>query len=364
MKDKPISSQQLGFLIYLLLPGSSLVFLTGTAAGRDAWLASLFAMGAGFYLLFVIIKINSMFPEQRITHISTTVLGRIPGSILNLFFLWSILIILLTFLYDIVMLLGIIYPVIPNTILFTLLVLPCTYALYKGLIALGRMSELFIWISIIFLIASFLLALPLVDINNLKPFFESWKPLAAGTMYAVDWPFDEVVIFALFLPMVSNLEKNRSRIFIWYLFSGLTVVLLDLQIITILGTKLASLYAFPLYEVFRLSGFGDFQRVELFFFVLWFLSGVTTVIIYYQGLCLIIQDFFVLHDYKSLILPLGLALIVFSLYMFPNTVEYNLLGLKYTPVYTFVINLLYPTLILIAAKVRQKGLKQKQTIAS
>lgn len=364
MNDKPISSQQLAFLIYLLLPGSSLVFLTGTAAGQDAWIASLLAMGSGFYVLWVIIKLNSMFPEKRITQISTTLLGKIPGSILNVFFLWSILIILLTFLFDLVMLLEIIYPVIPNTILYTLLVLPCTYVLYKGLIALGRMSELFIWISILFLIASLLLALPLVDINNFKPVFESWKSIAAGALYAADWPFGEVVIFGLYLPMVSNLKRNHTPLYIWYLFSGVTIILLDFQIITILGPKLAGIYKFPLYEVFRLSGFGDFQRVELFFFLLWFLTGITTIIIYYQGLGLIIQDVFVLHDYKALILPLGLAMIVFSLYMFPNTVEYDLLGYKYTPVYSFTINLFYPTIILLAAKFRQRRIKQNEAASS
>jgi len=364
MKEKPLSSQQLAFLIYLLLPGSSFVFLTGAAAGQDAWIASILAMGAGFYVLWVVLKLNAMFPAQRITHISTTVLGRIPGSILNLFFLWSILIILLTFLFDIVMLLEIIYPVVPTTILYTLLVIPCTYALYKGMIALGRTSELFIWISIFFLIASFLLALPLIDLNNFKPVFESWKPVAGGAIYAADWPFDEVVIFALFLPMVSNLQKNRPRLYIWYLFGGLTIILLDFQVISILGSALTGVYQFPLYEVFRLSGFGDFQRVELFFFVLWFLTGIITIIIYYQGLVIIIQDFFALHDYKSLILPMGLAMIVFSLYMFQNTVEYNLLGFKYTPVYSFTINLFYPTIILLAAKFRQRRIKQNEAASS
>ncbi len=101
--------------------------------------------------------------------------------------------------------------------------------------------------------------------------------------------------------------------------------------LSILGAKLSNLYQFPLFEVFRLSGFGDFQRVELFFFILWFITGIITIILYYQGLSLIVQDLFSLQDYKALILPLGLCLVVFTLYMFPNTVEYQLLGFKYMP---------------------------------
>ena len=362
MKDSPISSQQLAFLIFLLLPGSSLVFLTGIAAAQDAWLATILASGVGFYILYIIIKLHSMFPGQRITQISTTVLGKIPGTFLNLIFLWGVFILLISFLFDIIMLLEIIYPVLPRTILYALLVLPCSYCLYKGLVALGRMGEIVIGVSLVSLGIGFLLALPLMDLANLKPFLESWKAIAAGTLYAADWPFDEVVIFALFLPMVSDLKNNLRKLYLWYFIGCLVLLLLDFEMITVIGAKLTAVYQFPLFEVFRLSGFGDFQRLESLFFVLWFITGIISVMIYYQGLSWIVQDLFTLNDYKALILPLGLCLVVFGLYMFPNTIEYNLMGFKYMPVYTFPVNLLYPTIILLAAKFRQKRL-QKKTVS-
>lgn len=362
MKDKPISSQQLAFLIFLLIPGSSLVFMTGNAAAQDAWIATILASGFGLYVLYTIITLHGLFPGQRITQISTTVLGKIPGTFLNLIFFWSIFIILITFLFDIIMLLEIIYPLLPTTVLYTLLVLPCAYCLYKGLFVLGRLSEVVTWLSLFFLATGFLLALPLIDLANLKPILEAWKPLAAGTLYAADWPFQEVVIFALFLPMVSDLKNNEKKLYFWYLFGGLVLVILDLEMITVLGAKLISIYQFPLFEVFRLSGFGDFQRLELIFFLLWFITGIITIIIYYQGLGFITQDLFALNDHKALILPLGLCMVVFSLYMFPNTVEYGLLGFKYTPIYTFTINLLYPTILLLTAKFRQKRLPQQTVL--
>jgi hypothetical protein len=57
------------------------------------------------------------------------------------------------------------------------------------------------------------------------------------------------------------------------------------------------------------------------------------MVIYFQGLAFVIQDVFSLKSYKALILPLGLCIVVFTLYMFPNTVEYTLLGFSYLPVY-------------------------------
>ncbi len=359
MQAKPLSIQQLGFLIFLLLLGSSLVFIPGKAAAQDAWIATFLAMGIGLCVLFVIIKLQAMFPGQRITQISTNVLGKIPGTLFNLLFFWSIFAIQITFLFDIIMILKIIYPLLPSTILYTLLVLTCVYCLYKGLLVMGRLGELFIWISLLFIVVGFFLALPLIDLANLKPILLGWKPLAAGTLYAADWPFDEIIIFGLFLPMVVDFQENKSRLYWWYLTGGLILILFDLEMVSILGAKLADIYQFPLFEVFRLSGFGDFQRVELFFFILWFITGITAIIIYYQGLCLIVQDVFSLKDYRPLILPIGLCLVVFTLYMFPNTVEYNLMGFKYLPIYTFPVNFLYPTILLGAAKLREKRLQKE-----
>lgn len=364
MNDKPISSQQQAFLIFLLLLGSSLVYITGSAAAQDAWIATFLGSGAGLYVLYTILKLHDMFPGQRITQISTTVLGKIPGTILNLLFLWGTFAILVTFLFDIIMLLEIIYPLLPRTILYPLLVLPCSYGLYKGFIGLGRLGEAIIWITLLSLGLGFIIAAPLIDLGNLKPILAAWKPLAAGALYAADWPFDEVVILALFLPMVSDLKKNKSKLYYWYLIGALMLIILDFVVIGMLGTNLADLAQFPLFEASRLAGFGDFQRVELLFFLLWFVTGIMTIMIYYQGLSLIVQDLFVLKNNKALILPLGLCLVVFTLYMFPNTVEYNLMGFKYLEVYTFPVNLLYPTTLLFAAKFYQKRLQQQALLSA
>jgi spore germination protein KB len=235
-----------------------------------------------------------------------------------------------------------------------LLVLPCCYCLYKGITVLGRLGEIIIVISSIIAVVGFMLALPLADFSNLKPFGESWRAIAAGTLYAADWPFDEVVIFALFLPMVSHLKQNKAKSYYGYFGAAFLLTLIDIIIITVLGANQAELSLFPLFETSRVIGIENFQRVELLFFAIWFITGIYTILIYYQGLNFVVQDLFSLKSNKVLILPLGACLMVFTLYMFPNTVEYSLLGFKYLEFFTFPFNLLYPTIILCAAKYKQK----------
>lgn len=354
MEEKYLSVQQYAIMIFLLLIGSSLVFLTGNVASQNAWLSTIMGSLFGAYVLYAITRIHDLYPDQRITWISTSVLGKFPGTVLNCLFFWSVFTILITFLYDILMLLEIIYPLLPRILLIPLLVLPCCYCLYKGITVLGRLGEIVICMTLIIAVIGFILGLPLVDLSNLKPFGESWRALAAGTLYAADWPFDEVIIFALFLPMVSHLKQNKAKCYYGYFGGAFLLTLIDINIITILGANLTDIALFPLFETSRVIGLENFQRVELLFFVIWFITGIYTVIIYYQGLNFIVQDLFTLKSNKVLILPLGACLVVFTLYMFPNTVEYSLMGFKYLEVFTFPFNLLYPTIILFAAKYKQK----------
>lgn len=350
--DKPISSQQLSFMTFILLIGSALVYVTGQAARQDAWLACLLGLLPGLYILYAVLKLHNMFPGHRISEISTLVLGRFLGTILNILFFWAAFIFTITLLYDILILLKITYPAIPRTILFPVILLPCIYCLYLGLTVLGRLGELFIWGSLFFAIAGFFIALPLVNLSNLTPVFEAWKPLLAGAIYTADWPFDEVVVWGLFLPLVSDLKQNKKYIYYWYLLGGLVLVMLNLEAIATFGPELTQLFSFPLFEVFRVAGFGEFRRVDVVFLVFWFITDITAVIIFYQGILFLLQDTFRLKGYKPLILPLGLFLMVFALYMIPSDLQYRILDIKYSMFYTFPINLLYPTIILLAAKLR------------
>lgn len=350
--NKPISTQQLSFMTFILIIGSALVYITGQAARQDAWLASLLGLLPGLYILYAVFKLYNMFPECRISEISTRVLGRFLGTILNLLFFWAMFIFLITLLYNILILLKITYPSIPRAILYPIILLPCIYCLYQGLTVLGRLGELFIWGSLFFAIAGFFVALPLVQLSNLTPVLEAWKPIMAGAVYAADWPFDEVVIWGLFLPLVSGLKENKKYIYYWYLLGGLILIMFDLEVMAIFGPELTQLFSFPLFEVFRVAGFGEFRRVEVVFLVFWFVTDITAVIIFYQGIIFLVQDTFKLKDYKPLILPMGLFLVVFVLYMFPSDLLFRIFNIKYAMFYTFPINLLYPTIILLTAKLR------------
>ncbi|NLW90272.1 MAG: GerAB/ArcD/ProY family transporter [Syntrophomonadaceae bacterium] len=364
MENRPISSQQFSALLFLLLIGSVLVYVPGITAAQSAWIAILAGAVIGIWVLYAVISLHEMFPGQRITQISTLVLGKVPGTILNILFLWSIFIFACGLLYDFYILLNFINPAIAVEVLCFIIILTCVYCLYQGLNIIGRLGELSVWISLIFLILGIGIALPLADFSNLKPLASAWKPLAAGTFFSADWPFAIVVVLGLFLPLVATIKEHTKQIYGWYLISALLLAILSAETLAILGPELSESTRFPLFLIYRLIGFGEFRRLELIFLFLWLISGITPIIILYQGLNFIVQDIFRLKDYIKLILPLGLVLGVFTLYMFPSDMLYDILENKYSPLFTFPVNFLYPTLLLLAAGIQKKRASSKSTPGS
>ncbi|CFX10257.1 Spore germination GerAB [Syntrophomonas zehnderi OL-4] len=365
MSGKPLSSRQLAFMVFFLLPGSSLVYFAGMAARQDAWLAAGIAVFSGLGMLYVIMQVHSLFPGKNITQICPLVLGKVPGTILNILFFWSLFILTLSLIYDLTSVLKIIYPLFPTLLLIALIILTSSYCLFKGLQSIGILADVSIGVCLFFILLSFILFIPLMDLAKLAPVLENWKPLMAGVIYSADFPFNEVVILALFLPTVHDLASRGRIIYYWYLISALFLVLFDLQLVAVLGPGLAQLYTFPLFELFRLAGFGDFQRLEMLFFLLWFITGLFAILIYFQGLIFVTRDILGLKQDRALILPVGLCLLVFSYVMFPTEIIYLELGFKYTPVYTFPVNVLYPLIVLVAALIyrkRRSGYQSEQEV--
>jgi spore germination protein (amino acid permease) len=354
MEKHKISTQQLSFAIFLLLTGSALVYVPGYVAGQDAWLATVLGMLPGLFILYAVIKLHSMFPGERITVICTDVLGKWPGTILNVFFCWGVFLFLIGLFYDIFMFLQMIYPGFPRLLFNPLFILIGVYCIYQGLNPFLRLGELLLLITLSFVLLGFMVSLPNIDFSKLTPVLAAWKPLAAGSLYTADWPFDEVVILGLFLPLVSDLKSKTKLLYKWYLFSALVLVLSTIQVVAILGAEMINIYQIPLFQVYRTSGFGQFKGLEVLFMVLWFFSGMYAIILYYQGLNFILQDIFSLKNYKALIIPVGLCTVVFTLYMFPSDIQYRAMEYKYVPLYTFISNLFYPAILLAAAVIRKK----------
>ena len=89
--------------------------------------------------------------------------------------------------------------------------------------------------------------------------------MAGAVLYGAAWPYLEITVFALLLPMVNDLEKGYPKIVTWFMIAAVVLILRTVLVLAVLGPELTLAYAFPFYKVFRLVEVQNFQRIELFF---------------------------------------------------------------------------------------------------
>ncbi len=349
-----IYSRQLGILLFIFLLGSALIYVPESLITQDVWVATILASLFGFYLLYVLLTIQKMHPGHNIMQVAELTMGRVVGKFFNLFFLWGLLIATILLLYDIVLLLQIIYPKVSGIVLTTTLVLLSGYSIFKGIDTGARLADLYIWLIMPLLILGFVVAATLFNPMNIPPILVNIKPVTGAALYGANWPFGEMVVIALYLPFVIDLKRNQKKLYFWFGLAALFLILRSFMVLGILGSEYLKVARFPFYEIFRLVMFQDFQRVELFFFALFITVGLGAVLIAYRSLTLGIQTFFGLRGGVSLIFPVGLLIIALMFNSFPSDIKYLATQVNSGFLVTLPIYIIYPTLVLIAAKIKQK----------
>jgi spore germination protein KB len=357
--ENRISSQQVAFLIFLLLLGSAFVFVPEATAGRNAWVSSILSALIGFFALAIILRLQLMFPGVSIFKIAELSLGLVPGKILNSIYLFIVWVVALLYLADIISLLRQLFPLLPAYSLRVIIILTAAYCLYRGVTSIAYLAELVIGFIIFFLVIGFLAPLSLADFSNLQPVLSEWYAMAGAVLYGADWPYLEITVFALLLPMVNDLEKGYPKIVTWFIIAAVVLILRTVLVLAVLGPELTLAYAFPFYKVFRLVEVQNFQRIELFFFAMWFTTSFIAVLVYYLGVLLGLKELFGLKNYRSLIFPVGLFILTMSIYTIRSDLYFVQVLSINAPFITLPVNLLYPTIVFLAAVISYNKIKDK-----
>ncbi|KUG04602.1 spore germination protein gerkb [hydrocarbon metagenome] len=364
MSENQIASRQVAFLTFALIIGSAIIYMPESIAGRDAWLSTLLAVPVGLYILFVIITVQLMFPGMNMLDISELVLGRFAGRTLNAFYVWLLLIMSIFYLYDLFVFLDIVIFDLKRYVHYGIFILLAAYCIYKGINAVARLVELLVWVIVLFLLLGiFIATICCSQFSHLLPVLADWRPVMAGSLYAANWPFAQVSMLIIYFPYVSDLADKRRTIYTWYLMGALILIIRSVLIISILGVEITRFSRHPVYQALRLLQVGTFERIDLTFFALLFLSGFFALLVCYQSLVMGLQKLMDRDENRYLILPVGLLLVVLTSYMLTADVEVFPLQVQVLPFHTLPIHILYPSIILIAGKIYQKRKATTKTAA-
>lgn len=341
----------------LVVPG-----ITGKYAGRDMWISPIYGAPIGFFTVFIVYQLHKYYPEKSIIQYSRHIIGRIPAKILGFVYLFFFLhtcgvinqqyagFIISSFL-----------PRTPMIVIMISVVLVCAFAVRGGVEVLGRVAQLFIPI---FMLLPFLLILLFNDLEpkNMFPILEyGMLPSIRGSAVPMAW-FSEVFLVSMLLPFVTDHEMGRRWGMISVFVAMLSFIIENIVSICLFGGSVAH-YRYPAFSAFRyINVAAFFEHLEAFVIVIWVMGAFVKLAMFYYVLVLGTAQWLHLSDYRPLVFPFGLLVIVFSIWAFPNAAELaEFLG-TIVPFYLPLVLTLLPTLLLLIEIIRKKWKYKLQTI--
>lgn len=357
-----ISARQLMVLTALMTVGSAILIVPSSlaaAAGQDAWIAALAGCAAGVLFVWIMTAVGNLYPRQNWIQTIETLLGKWPGKIVSLlivvtFFLGcpaAVMFILGNFITTQIM------PETPLTAIHILFAFVLIMAVRLGLETICRAAEiLFPWFLLLY-VTLVVLVVPEIHYDYLQPLLEKGAqpllPAALAFFSIADLPL--IALLMIYPAHVNNSSQARKAIFIGSLFGGLAMVVISFLTIGVLGPDFTAAHFYPSYELAQKINIGKFlQRLEAFLAAVWFLSLFFRNTVYTYFVVTATAQIFNLKDFRPLVLPMGMIMVVMADTVYPNTAYEMTWDSKTWIPYMLTISVILPLLLLAMYAVRKK----------
>lgn len=332
--------------------------ITGRFAGRDMWISPLLASLNGFFTVFIAYQLHRLYPTESIIQYSRHIIGQIPGKILGFVYLFVVLHtcgIIAREYTDFFM--AAFFPKTPMIVIMGSMVLVCAFAVRGGVEVLGRVSQLLVPIFTVSPLL-FLLLMPDLQLKNILPIMEHGvMPSIFGASTPMAW-FSEVFLISTLLPLVTDHTKGRK----WGMLSMLVVMVLSVFVnliaVFLLGDTVTK-RSYPVFLALKyVSIAGFFEHLESFVIMIWAMGLFIKISVFYYVLVLGTAQWLRLSDYRPIVLPLGLFVVLFGIWSSSDAQELTqFLGII-EPFYLLSTFTVLPMLLLLIAII-QKKLKTK-----
>ncbi|MFY0762286.1 endospore germination permease [Metabacillus dongyingensis] len=354
-----ISIHQLTLLIIVYTVGDAILVLPSIIASeakQDAWIAAIFSLTIGMIIVLFFYAVSRLYPDLTLVEYSKKVLGKWPGIIVSLLFLSY------TLLYSAVALREIgdfmtiqIMPDTPIQSILLLFGLIVFMAARLGLETIARCAEImFPCVFLLFLILVISL-IPQMKFENLQPIMEGgFKPIARASLTFITYPFVELVLFLMFFPYVNEKKRIKNSLFAGAFLGGLVLIIVTTLSILVLGADQTAIQQYPTYKLARKINIANFfTRVEAMLAIIWFITIFFRLTISFYITCFGLAQTLNLKEYRQLVYPLGMIMIVLSLIISPNIVSIGNLN-SIWPFFDFTYGILLPLLLVCIALVRKR----------
>lgn len=360
MEKARISPGQLFTLIVLFDMGTAILRVLAMSAGKDAWLAILLGTAGGLAIFWVYVSLYRLYPELPLTGYIRAILGKWIGWPLGLLYT-------LFFIHGAArdlregsaLIISSVMDQTPLIVVSVVMVLSIVYVLNKGIEVLARTAQIFLFILAILGPISLLLlfASGVIDINRLLPVLgNGLGPVIQTTLkQTIEFPHEEVICFTMLLPYLNHRQKGISAGFAAVLISGIVLSFSTALNMAALGIEIADRSTFPLLSTIRLINIGEMiQRLDVFVVLTLIIGDFFKVAIFFYAGVIAAADLTRTKDYRKLVLPVGVIIIIMSMMISSSFVEQIEEGdILLVTVFLF-FGVLLPTFLLVTAVVRKR----------
>lgn len=345
--------------------GGTIIISTGLLASiakRDAWITALIAPILGVLIIRLYCYLGGQYPGMTIIGIAKQIFGKWLGFIISAGFVFFFLIISSHIIWHVGDFTGHIYYATPEYVINGFFIIGIIIAVLYGVEAFARASELFIYfISVIFFTAM-LLILPRADIANLQPVLEEGiVPSIKGIIIILTFlPSPLLSLMMIFPKNVHDLPQAGKAFVKGYLWASLIIFVSIIMSLLVLGSNISARSQYTTYLLFKeIDIAGIFSRLEFLIAIIWLITQFVVGVLFFYASSKGLAELLGLKDYRKIVLPLGLIILVLSGMFFADTVyQANWDSIVLIP-YALTFSLCIPLIMLLVLMIKKKFIRRR-----
>lgn len=326
------------------------------------WMSPLIGCVGGMVTMWTLIRLHRWYPGKTLVEYAEAILGKIAGRIVSIVFL---IYVIFSSGYTLRQFSDFIsqnfLQTTPLTVIEAGMILVCCIAVRNGIEVTSRMTTPFLPL-LIGMVA--LIILPLIaDLEPVMPILENgFGPPLLGAFVMQLW-FATSSFSAFYIPYVHNQDKLMKWGLLAPLLIGVMLSITNWTIASKLG-KTITMYHYPFMILSRyISFFEFFEHLESFVMMIWVVTIFIRLCYSLYAASIGLAQLCVLPDYKPLVLPLGMMIIVFSFWGIPSS-QYTSPAYLIPPLYAFLHGTALPVMLLAMAAVRRSLRPKERTNAA
>lgn len=327
MKRIKISNHQLFSLTVNYTCGAAIIVISSgvtALAKKDAWISVLLTVVIGMFDIWLMSFLAGQYQNRTFIEMIEQIFGKFIGRIVACGFIFYCLELCFQMPWYIGNFMTIhAMPETPEIVINLIFIIVIVIAELYGIETIARASEIFIYVFSSLFILTIILVLPNAKIDNLLPVFEKgFAPALKGTLLLLSSLTFPVIALMMIYPFyTSDAVESKKSFFKGYLFAGLMYFLSITTSILVLGSTITASSKYSIFLLAKEINLGIiFNRLEFIVAIVWIITLLTKGIVYFHSCVIGISQLLGLKDYKKIVLPFGLIVLVMSEVVFSDSI--------------------------------------------